>query len=215
VDYHWEGDLEEKQTQMAAVLLRELLPRVKEEFGYDGTVSPARGPGEDSPDVKTVSIRLYRMDMPGSRIEIPVDITRIQRLDEPVVRTKDGTVFLTLSDRDMIEGKVLAVCNRLFSEIRDLVDIFLFEDYLGEDSPGRIRAKLENASLGQQAGRASVEKLSDSRRRHVAAIQEILDAQMAPQAADRIREGGGAGMLFDRVMGLLRKLLDIPPGGDR
>ncbi len=213
VDYHWEGDLEEKRTEIAGLLKREFLPRAEEDFGYVGRAVPARGPGDESPLVKVVTVFLHRPDLKGSRIEIPVDITRIERLDEPVVVTKEGTVYLTLSDMDMIEAKVLAVYNRTFPEIRDVVDLFLFHDYLGEDSEERIRRKMETMSLDSSLALASVEKLADASRRHMAALEEILDAQVDEHAADRIREGGGAAMVFDRGMETLRKMLGRTAGG--
>ncbi len=45
----------------------------------------------------------YRASEPGSRMDIPLEISRIPRFDPPVVRTITGAVFLTVSDADMIE----------------------------------------------------------------------------------------------------------------
>ena len=110
IDYHWEGDLQRKQVEIVDVLRSKLLPEVKRQFGYDGDVRPGAGP-EESPAVRIVATAFYRVAEPGSRIEIPIEITSVVRLDAPVVRTIAGTVFLTVSDADMIESKILALLN--------------------------------------------------------------------------------------------------------
>ena len=55
-----------------------------------------------------------------------------------MVKTIAGTVFLTVSDADMIESKILACLNRPFFQVRDILDIFLFQDTLSHDTPVRL-----------------------------------------------------------------------------
>ena len=105
IDYHWEGDLQSKQEEIIDLFRSKLLPEVKRQFSYDGDVRPAMGPDAESPVVRTVDLAFYRAQEPGSRIEIPVDIMSVARLDPPMVRTVEGTVLLTVSDADMIESK--------------------------------------------------------------------------------------------------------------
>ena len=100
LDYHWEGDLDRKQAEITEVLRQRLLPEVQRRTGYDGTIRPARGPDAESPAVRIVEMAFYRASEPGSRIEIPLEITRIPRFDPPVVRTVTGAVFLTVSDAE-------------------------------------------------------------------------------------------------------------------
>jgi hypothetical protein len=100
VDYHWAGDLSKKQGELVLLFKRKLLPEVKHQLGYDGTVGPKTGPDADSPLVKIVDLAFYRQDVPRSRIEIPVDITRIECFDKPVARSTNGIVYLTVSDKD-------------------------------------------------------------------------------------------------------------------
>src|SRR5450759_747355 len=111
IDYHWEGDLASKQADIIELLRKKLLPEVKTRFGYDGAIHPATGPEADSPAACVIDMAFYHLGMAGHRIEVPVEITRIQCSDPPVVRTVGGTVFLTASDVDMIESKVVALFN--------------------------------------------------------------------------------------------------------
>ena len=115
IDYHWEGDLQRKQAEIVDVLRSKLLPEVKRQLGYDGDIRPATGPEAESPAVRIVETAFYRVAEPGSRVEIPIEITRVARLDSPLVRTIAGTVFLTVSDADMIESKILAFLNARFA----------------------------------------------------------------------------------------------------
>ncbi len=84
LDYHWEGDLHNKQMEIVDLFRSKLLPEVKRQFGYDGDVRPAMGPDAESPVVRTVDLAFYRAQQPGSRVEIPVDIIRVARLDPPI-----------------------------------------------------------------------------------------------------------------------------------
>src|SRR5450830_1288091 len=77
LDYHWQGELEEKQQELIVLFKTKLLPEVNRAFGYEGTVRPVAGPDFESDNVKVVELAFYKTDVPESRIEIPVDITRI------------------------------------------------------------------------------------------------------------------------------------------
>jgi hypothetical protein len=68
-------------------------------------------------------------------------------------------------------------------------------------------------SLDKSRALASLDRLADSRKRHVASIDEILDGQMETHAADRIRDGGGAEAVFDRTLEIMRKILGGAKGG--
>jgi len=113
IDYHWEGDLAAKQGEIAAVLRGRLLPEVKRRLAYEGDVRPADSPAAASPAVRVIKAAFYRSAERGSRIEIPFEVTRIPCLDAPIVRTISGTVFLTVSDADMVEGKAESVIRRI------------------------------------------------------------------------------------------------------
>lgn len=55
-----------------------------------------------------IELACWRLGSDLGRIEIPIDIIRIECLDPPTVRTADGIVYRTVSNADMIESKVLA-----------------------------------------------------------------------------------------------------------
>ena len=152
IDYHWEGDLQRKQMEIVDLLRSKLLPEVKRELGYDGDIRPAAGPEAESPAVRIVEMAFYRVQDPGSRIEIPIEITSVARHDAPMVKTIAGTVFLTVSDGDMIESKILACLNRPFFQVRDILDIFLFQDTLPPDAPVRLSKKLKQACAATCSG---------------------------------------------------------------
>lgn len=207
IDYHWEGDLHSKQMEIVDLFRSKLLPEVKRRFGYEGDVRAAIGPDAESPVVRTVDLAFYRAQQPGSRLEIPVDLMRVARLDPPMVQTMEGTVLLTVSDADMIESKVLACLARTFLQVRDVLDVFLFHDALRPDSPGRLSQKLGQLSLPPAKAIEGLHELAKRRTVHVREIERLLDEQVNASVAANLRAAGGAAMVWDSVVALLHELL--------
>jgi hypothetical protein len=207
LDYHWEGDLQTKQMEIVDVFRSKLLPEVKRQLDYDGDVWPVAGPDAESPLLRTVQLAFYRIAEPGSRIEIPVDIIRVARLDTPIVRTVEGTVFLTMSDADMVESKMLACLARSFLQVRDVLDIFLFQDALRPDSPLRLSQKLNKLAVPATEAIERLNKLAGNRAVHVRGIERLLDEQVEPAVTANLRAAGGAAMIWDSVMSLFHGIL--------
>jgi hypothetical protein len=207
IDYHWEGDLQRKQIEIVELLRGKLPPEVTRELGYDGDIRPAAGPEAESPAARIVEMAFYRVQDAGSRIEIPVEITSVARHDAPIVKTIAGTVFLTISDGDMIESKILACLNRPFFQARDILDIFLFQDTLPPDAPGRLSKKLKQLGLRLDAAIEKLDTLEKSRTVHVRAIDRLLAEQVNPAVSANLLAAGGAVMVWDAVMRLLREIL--------
>ena len=212
IDYHWAGDLARKQADIIALLRKKLLPEVKTRFDYDGTIQPATGPDVDSPAVRVVDMAFYRLGSAGHRIEVPVEITRIQCSDPPIVRTVGGTVFLTASDADMIESKVIALFNRLHLQARDIVDIFLFQGAFASDSAKRLAAKFAQVSLSPKVLGELMNNLAANRNQHVRALDRIIGEQLDDTQAANIKLAGGGTMIFNVVMGILQDKLGIKGG---
>ncbi len=206
IDYHWEGDLQRKQVEIVDVLRSKLLPEVKRQFGYDGDVRPGAGP-EESPAVRIVATAFYRVAEPGSRIEIPIEITSVVRLDAPVVRTIAGTVFLTVSDADMIESKILALLNARYCRVRDVLDIFLFQDALLPDAPARLSQKLRELAIPLADAIKKLDRFALNRAVHVRETERLLGEQVAPAVTANLRAAGGGAMVWDSVIRLLRDTL--------
>jgi hypothetical protein len=149
----------------------------------------------------------YRITEPGSRVEIPIEITSVAHLDAPMIRTIAGTVFLTVSDADMIESKILAFLNRPFSQMRDVLDVFLFQDAVRPDSPARLSQKLRKLALPLADAIDRLDRLETNRAVHVREIERLLGEQVAPAVTANLRAAGGATMIWDSVMSLLRNAL--------
>lgn len=211
LDYHWEGDLAAKQHELAEVFRSQLLPAVKRQLGYDGDVRLAIGPAADSPVVRTVELAFWRLTEPGSRIEIPVDVLALARLDQPAVRTVEDTVILTVSDTDMIESKILACLARPFFQVRDVLDIFLFQAALPPNAPARLAQKLAWLSLTPAQARAKLQGLARQRRGHLRSLEQLLDDQVTPTVAANLRAAGGAEMIWETVLGRLNQILGATP----
>ena len=210
IDYHYTGDLNKKQKEIIALFKRKLLPEIKTRLGYDGTVTERTGPDADSPSTRIIDLAFFKKGVTYSRIELSVDITCIECLDKPIARTFEGTVFLTASDRDMIESKIIALFDRTYMQERDIIDIFLFKEKLGPDSGERIFGKLANRSLNISVVAERFDKLLKDRYYHVQNINAVINGQFDIQAAETISTGGGAEMVFDYVMENLREILNIP-----
>jgi hypothetical protein len=142
----------------------------------------------------------YRSAESGSRIEIPLEITHVPRFDAPVVRTVAGVVFLTISDADMIESKILAVLNRVFSQARDILDVFLFQDSLPSDARERLSQKFAELNLSSGDVLERLGRLRNSQAVQVREIERVLETQVDPPVAANLRLAGGAQMIWDQVL---------------
>ena len=213
IDYHWDGDLERKQAEIVDVLRRRLLPEVRRHFAHDGDIRASIGPDAESPAVRTVDMAFYRAAEAGSRIEIPVEITRIPHLDPPAVRTVAGTVFLTVSDADMIESKIIALLQRTFTRSRDILDVFLFQDTLRADASPRLAQKFDGLSLSPVDVAERLGKLHANRPLHLREIEQLLSEQVDPAVAANLRVAGGAEMIWEAAMRLLADALTTTEAG--
>lgn len=204
--------MEKKQGEIASLLRKKLLPLLRERLGYDGSVAIATGPEADAPFVRTVAVAVWQSGGAPGRITMPIDVTRIVCLDKPIVRTVDGVIYLSASDADMAESKVVALFARQSVAERDMVDVFLFQDRFLADSAGRARRKLGAVRLTEEAVAAALKKFAADRALHVRNINAIIAGQLDPQAAANIRKAGGAAMVFDQVMSILEDRLGLPAG---
>ena len=210
IDYHWAGNLEEKQRELLSLFQKRLLPELRRQFGYDGRVTAGDRPGADSPAVRTVALALWKLDTDSPRIEIPVEITRVICADKTEIRTLDGVVYPTLSDADLIECKIVAVFNRRIMEHRDLVDVFLFGNKLLPDSPVRLKRKMRVLELAGSDISKQLTDLEDHRAYHTRAIQAIIDSQLDPAAARNINDAGGGARVLQKAIETIRKGLGLP-----
>ncbi len=210
IDYHWEGDLEAKQRELIDLFDRRLLPDVRRQLGLDGSVAAARGAAAESTTVAIVELAFWQLGSTIGRIEIPVEITRIECADPPAARTADGVVYRTASNADMFESKVIAVVGRTFVEHRDLVDLYLFASHAAPDASSRLRGKLERLKIEPAAIRRRLDDLGQSAVRHAAAIDAVIHGQIDPASAATLADAGGGKAVLANVRDLLADLLAAP-----
>lgn len=204
IDYHWAGDLGKKQQELVALFRKRLLPGIRRQLEYEGRADPATGPDAESPAVRTVALSFWKSDVEFSRVEIPVEITRVVCADPTEVRTVDGIIYPTLSDADLIESKLMAVFGRRLMEHRDLLDIFLFAGKLAPDSPKRLKRKMRALAIAGEDVRKRLNDLQTHTAYHIKAMQAVVDSQFDLEAAGNIAVAGGAKMILKRVLGIIR-----------
>ncbi len=207
IDYHWYGDLYQKQSELTALFKRVLLPEVGRTLGYDGNVLPGSGPESESPVLRIIELAFWKQGVPRSRVEIPVEITRIVCADRVEVRTAEGTLYATVSDADMIESKVIAILNRRFLKHRDIVDLFLFQDKLRFDSGQRLLAKMAGLEIPTSSAIKRIEDLCSNASYHERAIQAVIDSQLERAAADQLNDASGGKLVLSTAVELLSKLI--------
>ena len=207
IDYHWAGDLEAKQAELVRLFRRKLLPLIKMRLGLDGSVHPADGAGDGSATVKTLELAVWRENGAGSRIVIPVDITRVPCADRPVARTLNGIVYLTASNADMAESKVLALFARLFLAERDMLDLFLFQDQIPPDAGARLALKIGTLGLDPIRMTEKYGKILADRDYHAKKLDALLREQVDASASANLRAAGGGAAIFDGVMEILQRLM--------
>ena len=203
IDYHWDGDLQQKQEELYSYCKRVVLKEVKRGFGYEGSASKRKGPDADSPNAAFIDLRFWK---PGRAVELAIEITKMICLDPPVIRTVSGTVHLTPSDADMIEGKILAVLNRMHLQHRDLVDIFLYRDALQADSRERVKKKTKILAISPDTIRKTLQDLDQHAQYHAGAIQNIIDTQVEPTVAQQLNSGGGAQTVLAESVKAIRRV---------
>jgi hypothetical protein len=208
LDYHWAGSLDKKRDELVSLFNRRLLPEIKRTHGLDGSVSGESGP-EDSVFVKTAELAFYRVGSALPRIEIPVDITVIECIDPPVAKTRSGIVYLTASDADMVESKVISIVMRTYMAARDLLDLFLFQNAFARDSAARIATKLGRHTIGRDAAAQTFGNLERNRVAHIKSLRMLLDTQVDESVCANINAAGGAGMVFESAVAIVRKYLDV------
>jgi hypothetical protein len=204
IDYHWDADLAAKQQELISLFQRKLIAEVNRQFGYDGSALPATGPDADSPSVRIISLAFWQSSTPASRIEIPVEITRIFCSDKMTVRTADGVVYPTASDQDIIESKIISVFNRLFFQHRDLLDIFLFSNRLIAESPVRIKGKMIKQNINKKIIQDRMDDLENNSSYHIKSINHLLDSQVDAAAADNLKKAGGGEFILRETIKILR-----------
>ena len=206
VDYHWDGELIEKQAKLAKLFDGKLLPEVRRRLGFDGRVNTDANPATASALVRVVDLAFWNNDPAKDRIVIPVDITRIVCLDKPAVRTVDGVVYRTVSDADLVESKITSVFMRPWIEHRDIVDLFLFASHIAEDYVPRVQRKFEMLAANPASLAERLNDLSVHQNYHERVIAEVVSNQLNSQAVENIRDAGGGSMVLDAVMAILVRL---------
>jgi hypothetical protein len=206
IDYHWDGDIRQKQEELQSYCTRVVLREVKRLFGYQGSASKRKGPDAESHNAAFLDLRFWK---PGRAIEIPIEITKIICLDPPTIRTADGTVHATPSDADLIEGKILAVLNRLHLQHRDLLDIFLYGDRLRPDSPKRVKQKIAALAINPDAIRKRLHDLDQHAQYHATAIQKVIDTQVESTVAQQMNSGGGGRTVLAESLKLIKRVCPL------
>ncbi len=190
-------------------LNRVVVPEARRLMHYDGTAAPHHGPDAESPAVRIVDLAFWRTGVANSRIEIPIEITRIMCADVVNIRTVEGTIYSTASDADMIESKVLAVLNRSVLRHRDLVDLFLFRDQLRPDSRQRVAAKMQALGISSEQALKRLNDLHAHEDYHGRAIQAVVDSQIDSPAAAQLNDAGGGAIVLASALALLNEIVEV------
>ena len=186
------------------------ITNVRRRFGLDGSV---RASPIESPAAAMIELAFWSIGTDLGRLEIPIDIIRLECLDPPTVRTADGILYRTASNADLLEAKVLAVVGRTFLEHRDLVDIFLFASHAAPDAAERLTRKLGSLRIGPEIVARRLADLRSHDARHVAAVDHVIREQLDDEAAASLRLAGGGALVLSAVSRLLTQLLGPSPGG--
>jgi CRP-like cAMP-binding protein len=204
IDYHWPGAVLAKQRALAELFERRLLSNVRRRLNLEGS---AHAPAPESATTAVVELAFWRLGSDLGRIEIPVDVIQIECLDPPTVRTADGVVYLTVSDADMFESKVIAVISRGFLEHRDLVDLYLFINHAAPDTASRLARKCASLGIGAEHIARRLADLAAHSQRHAKAVDRILQEQLDPDAAAALAAAGGGQLVMATLSSLLESLL--------
>lgn len=209
IDYHWSGDLDEKQSELIDSFRRVLIPEISRLLGYSGRADARTGPDTESQVVRVVDLSFWKDDVPYSRIEIPVEVTRIICADPVEVRTAGGTIYATVSEGDMIESKVIAIFGRIPLRHRDIVDIFLYHDRFHPNSAERLKSKLRASRMSADDIGKKMRDFQNFPDYHARAIQEVIDTQLDHEEAAQLNDSGGGRMVLNTVISILNRYISL------
>ncbi len=212
IDYHWQGDLVAKRDELVSLYERRLLPDVRRQLGLAGSAAPARHFGQEPTAVATVDLAFWGIGSMLGRVEIPIDITRIECIDPPTTRTADGIIYRTASDADLLEAKVIAILGRTFIEHRDLLDLHLFASHAATDATRRVQGKLSRLGVDRAAIVRRLRDLDRSTAHHAKTLDAVIRNQLDPAAAAVLIECGGGGAVLARARSLLADFLGQKEG---
>ncbi len=207
LDLAADGDLDKVRDGVIEVLDGKVIPLLKRKgIVVDGHARISDRPGLLLGDLLRV-IDFAAWD-DTQRYAVPIDISGIPHLDEVEVRVHGGVMIPTLSDADMIEGKIVALLCRRDAEGRDYLDVFAFRHHLHPEARRRLSRRLADA--GHPDAKA-IGALLDRHRRlrlfHLRLIADVIDGFVDEPAATMLRERVGPARIFDEVIGLVEDLL--------
>lgn len=197
IDYHCSGNSEKIKESLVSLFQRRLFPEVKREFRMDCSIH------DRSELVITLELSFYNQK---ERIEIPVDIVTIPCLDTPETRTIGGTIYLTASDADMVESKIIALMSRSYFQTRDMVDLYLFRNFLLPESMGRVQIKMINLGLSKEHANKLVKDLEKNRAFHMRNLDKVIDERIDKNMVLLIRMNNGVDSILDFTIETLHKL---------
>jgi|WetSurMetagenome_2_1015567.scaffolds.fasta_scaffold68510_2 hypothetical protein len=197
IDYHCPGDLEKIKIPLLSLFQRRLFPEVKREIGMECSFL------DKSELFITLELSFYNQ---RERIEIPVDIVTIPCSDAPETRTVGGTIYLTASDADMVESKIISLMSRSFFQTRDMVDLYLFKSFILPESMDRVQQKMITIGLTKEHADTLIKDLQKNRAFHVRNLDKVIDERIDKNMRPLIRMNNGVDSILDFAMETLRKI---------
>jgi hypothetical protein len=197
IDYHTSGNFERIKESLLSLFQRRLFPEVRRELRMDCSVH------DRSELVITLELSFYNKK---ERVEIPVDVLTIPCSDAPETRTIGGTIYLTASDADMVESKIIALMSRSCFQTRDMVDLYLFKDYLIPESRDRVRRKMQTLDLSKERLNKLIRDLEKNRAFHFRNLDKVIDDRIDKNMVSLIRMNNGVDSILDFTIETLNKL---------
>jgi len=210
LDYHvGRGDPLTRAEAIGKFLTERAIPEVRRLVGYDGRVSRENHPGaEPLATMALIRVAFWRHEPTKRRIETSVDLIQLPLADPPEPRLVDGRVYLTISDADMIEAKLIALLNRVFIAPRDLFDIHQFQGALSVDTATRLDRKLAGLGLDEAKVRRQWSRLRRQERYLAKALDDLLETGVDQEVAEGLRRAGGGSAMYTRVAERLEEIIN-------
>jgi predicted nucleotidyltransferase component of viral defense system len=197
IDYHCLENIDEVKKSLISLFNRRLFPEIKREFGLDGSII---GKTDLEKTEYTIELSFYNQT---SRFEIPVDLINITCMDNPEIRIINGLIYLTVSDADMVESKILSLISRL--QDRDLLDLYLFKDRLLPNSANRLQKKLNVLNLSVSELTKLIKILQKNYTLHVKNLNKIIEERVNKNMQEML-QSVGTNSILDSIIELLKTI---------
>ncbi len=203
LDYHFDNDLKVKKAEIINFINNDFIPFLKRSFSINARIIPNH-PEEENDNLRVIHLFF---SITKKKFDLPIELTKIIYFDKKNIESFEGTIVSTLSNADIIEGKITAFFSRYYFQARDLVDIWFFKNFLIKESPKRINKKLALLNINKKDVEKKLKDLKNNKDYYIKQIKEVFKSQVLKSVTRQIEHSSGYEKIINDLTGIFKKLI--------